>query len=428
MSWLDYVNLGIAIIFFLCYSYQIVYLILSLFKKPIQYPDAPKDKKYAILISARNEEDVIGYLLDSINEQDYPKEQITAFVCADNCTDKTAKVAKEHGAHVYERFNQTYVGKGYALNYMTHMIWEEFGQDAFDAYIVIDADNLLMPNYVTEMNKCFSAGNPLVTGYRNTKNYGDNWVAAGSGLWFLHEARQLNIVRSRLGLSCAVSGTGFMVAKEILKRNDGWKHYLLTEDVEFSIDCIMRGEKIAYCHSAMLFDEQPVKFKQSLRQRLRWSKGFLQIQQYYLPQIIKSIFGKGGFSSFDILMNLAPAYLLTTVSIVCNVVGIILALIVDQMGTLLILRSIAQFLFSLYWFAFVFGTLCVAFEWKNIQASKGKKIWSCFTFPVYMLTYIPISFVAIFKKVSWKPIVHTRSYSLKTLQNGSAPVKKKEKS
>ncbi|MGN1030279.1 MAG: glycosyltransferase family 2 protein, partial [Butyricicoccaceae bacterium] len=105
-------------------------------KKPVKY------HRIAVLIAARNESGVIGQLLDTVNNQTYPSELLSAIVIADNCTDNTAEVARAHGAHVIERFNKMLVGKGYALNYAFERIKETFGERYFDAYIVVDADNL----------------------------------------------------------------------------------------------------------------------------------------------------------------------------------------------------------------------------------------------------------------------------------------------
>ena len=83
-----------------------------------KFKPAKNKHKYGILIAARNEETVIGNLLDSINKQDYPKDKLTVFVVADNCTDNTAEIARKHGAKVYERFDDTKKTKGFALEFL----------------------------------------------------------------------------------------------------------------------------------------------------------------------------------------------------------------------------------------------------------------------------------------------------------------------
>ena len=87
----------IGTIFSILLAYKAFYFAIGfLFTR--KFKPAKKNHKYAIVIAARNEENVIGNLLDSINKQDYPKELLTTFVVADNCTDNTAKIARNHGA------------------------------------------------------------------------------------------------------------------------------------------------------------------------------------------------------------------------------------------------------------------------------------------------------------------------------------------
>ena len=177
------VNYYIAVVFVLCYSYQLFYVLVPIFKKAKPHKEV-KLHRYAVLISARNEEAVIGHLIDSIKSQTYPSELVTTFVVADNCTDSTAKIAADAGAVVYERFNKNQVGKGYALDFLTERINEDYGEEFFDGFFVFDADNLLDKHYIEEMNKTFSDGYNITTSYRNSKNYGDNWISAGYALWF----------------------------------------------------------------------------------------------------------------------------------------------------------------------------------------------------------------------------------------------------
>ena len=166
METIKLINFIIATVFFVCYSYQFAYILVPYLKK--EKPHKPAElHRYAVLISARNEELVIGNLLDSISAQDYPSSLVRVFVVADNCTDKTAKVARAHGAIVYERFNDKLVGKGYALEYLLDRIGEEYG-DVFDAYMVFDADNLLSEDYISRMNETFSDGYRIITSYRNS--------------------------------------------------------------------------------------------------------------------------------------------------------------------------------------------------------------------------------------------------------------------
>ena len=128
--------------------------------------------RYAVLIAARNESAVIAQLLESIRQQDYPQDLLDIYVVADNCTDGTASIAREHGARCLSGRTRCRWARATPWAFLLEHIREEYPQERYDGYFVFDADNLLDPHYVTEMNKVFSNGNRAVTGYRNTKNLG----------------------------------------------------------------------------------------------------------------------------------------------------------------------------------------------------------------------------------------------------------------
>ena len=405
MKPIELINFIIICLFFICYSYQFFYIPVSLFKKPKAHRE-PKPHRFAVLIAARNERSVIGELIDSINAQDYPAHLINIFVIADNCTDDTALIAQEHGAVVYTRRDSLHVGKGYALNFLLEQIARDYPAGFFDAFLVLDADNVIAPNYITEMNKTFSDGYGIITSYRNSKNYGDNWISAGYALWFLREARYLNNTRMLLGSSCAVSGTGFLFSREILERCGGWNFFLLTEDIEFSIDNVVRGEKIGYCGTAVLYDEQPTSFRQSWRQRLRWSRGYLQVFSRYGGRLMRGIF-HGSFSCYDMAMNIMPAAVLTGLSVAVNLTAAAANFYIG--GDLRVLGlSVLQTLVNLYMTLFVIGSITTITEWKQIHCSSGKKLLYALTFPVFMFTYVPITVASLFCDVQWQPIRHER--------------------
>ena len=111
----------LTLILAVLYAYQAFYVVVGLLRR--KYPVSGQAKtlhRYAVLISARNEEEVIGELIESLQQQDYPKELLDIYVIADNCTDATAQVARQAGAHVYERFDRVRVGKGYASKLEAH--------------------------------------------------------------------------------------------------------------------------------------------------------------------------------------------------------------------------------------------------------------------------------------------------------------------
>ena len=412
MSILEFVkglNWSIVLLFTLLYLYQGFYLVVGLLLRRHKDRHEPSRlHRFAVVVSARNEEQVIGELLDSLRKQNYPQELLDLYVVADNCTDDTAGAARKAGAFVYERRDPIHKGKGYAMDYLFRQLKEE-GKDCYDGYFVFDADNLVDPSFVREMNRTFDKGYDAVTCYRNS----NNWISAGYSIWFLREARFLNFPRTLLGTNCHVSGTGFLVSSKVIEENGGWPFHLLTEDIQFSVDCAIRGKRIGYCDSAVIYDEQPVTFRQSWDQRLRWSKGFYQVDREYTVPLLKGMLrpGRLGTSCYDMFVTVAPGMLLTLAMILFN--AVVLAACLTQPAYLAarVIHETVGFIGSslgnFYLGLLLYGLCTVLSEWKHIQAPALKKLGYVFTFPIFMFTYIPISIAALVRKVEWKPIYHT---------------------
>lgn len=411
-------NQIIGLLFLVCYFYQMAFIPVALLLKPREYK-AKKQNKYAVIIPARNESAVIGNLITSIKNQNYPIELLDVFVIADNCTDNTAQVARDLGAIVYERYNKTQVGKGYALDYIFNIIMKSHAGAGYDGFFVFDADNLLDENYVAEMNKVFSNGYRVITSYRNSKNYSSNWISSGYAHWFLREAKYLNSARMRLGTTCAISGTGFLVHKDIIERDGGWKQYLLTEDIEFNVKCALEGELIGYCGKAKFYDEQPTGFKESWTQRLRWARGAYQVFTKHGLQLMKAMIKNKSFGCFDMLMTVSPAIVITFTCMFVNSVLLLIGLFSINISPAIItatLEGLRGLFLGFYEMMLVVGVLTLITEWKEIHCPVAKKLLYMITFPLFMLTYLPIAFVALFKRVKWKPIKHTVSKSLEDVR------------
>lgn len=397
-------NLAIAGLFVLCYFNQFLYIFVALFKKDPPHKGEPVPHRFAVLIAARNEEGVIANLVDSLTAQRYPRELYDIFVGADNCTDDTARVAAAHGAIVYERENKKERGKGYVLDFLLSSIDRDYGADRYDAYLIFDADNLVTPDFLTEINKTYSDGYRLVTSYRNTQNYGDSWLSAGSGLWYLRDSRYLNGARHKLGSCCFVGGTGYLFSREVKEECGGFPFHLLTEDAELSSYLALKGEVIGYCPTAEFFDEQPVTLKDSIRQRTRWIQGGAQVFRRYGLRLLRGIFSKKFLTCYDFSMSMAPAYFLSMLAVAANTVCLILGAITGDF--LLTLLQTGILVAACYLFVLFFGFVATLSEWDKIHAPTRKKLKGILTFPLFMLSYVPVCIAAIFKKAEWVPVKH----------------------
>lgn len=271
-------------------AYRTFYFFIGLFFTR-KFKPAKKKHKYGIVIAARNEETVIGNLLDSIKKQDYPMDLITVFVVADNCTDNTAKIAREKGAICYERFDSEHRTKGYALQFLFDRIEEDYGRMNFEGYFVFDADNLLKGDYISRMNDAFDAGEKIITSYRNIKNIDENWITMSFAVHWLRSIRQNHRARSILRLATNIQGTGYLFVNEVVR--DGWKYTSLTEDRGLTADAVAQGYRISYQDAAEFYDEQSPDYKVAYNQKLRWSKGLLiNFKESGFKLFVNIFFGK----------------------------------------------------------------------------------------------------------------------------------------
>ncbi|MBE6731308.1 MAG: glycosyltransferase [Ruminococcaceae bacterium] len=414
-------NLILGVVMMVCFSYQFIYILAALFKKQKKYV-AKKNHRFACIIAARNEGEVVSQLIESLKWQNYDKDLIDIFVVADNCTDNTAEVARSLGAIAYERFDNINKGKGYALNFLFENMYRDYPERDWEAFLFFDADNIVDENFVSEMNKLYDNGFKVATSYRNSKNFGDNWISSGYSLWFLKEAKFLNNPRMTFGTSAVVTGTGFMVASEIVKREGGWKYHSITEDTEFTYERLVEGEIIGYAEDAVIYDEQPTSFKQSIAQRSRWIKGSLFVIGKYLKEVTRCIAVKGSFSCFDMLMNSFPVFFFSCSGMVINIAIIILDFLTVGNLASTLMNAAAMFVGG-YGSLVLLGGLVAISERKRIKAKASEIIRGVLTFPFFMMTYLIAMLKALFSDVTWEPIYHTRAKRPDLLKNVDKKIK-----
>jgi len=274
------------------------YLVLGFFgvyrKKDIK--DYTPNNKFAMIVAAHNEEIVIGNLIESMQKQNYPKELYDIFVIADNCTDKTAQIAGKYDVTVCERKVDDKRGKGYALEWMFEKLFKM--DKSYDSIAIFDADNLVHQDFLKEINSKMNQGYKVVQGYIDSKNPDDSWIATSYSIAFWSQNRLFQLSRNNVGLSNQIGGTGFSIATETLKEL-GWGATCLTEDLEFTCKIVLSGQKVGLAYDAKIYDEKPLKLKQSWVQRRRWMQGFTDVASRYCLKLMKKAIKERKWYVFD---------------------------------------------------------------------------------------------------------------------------------
>lgn len=406
MEYLYIVQQALVWILTIFWLYQLMISICSLVKLKEKPLLIDKNHKFMAIIPAHNEEAVVGNLVESLKNQDYPKDLYDIYVIADNCTDNTAKIAREKGAIVYERFDSEKKTKGYALQWFLQQKIQE--NAPYDAFFVFDADNIVDKGFIKAMNKKLCQGEDVVQGYRDIKNPTDSWVTAGYAIFYWTMHRFYHLARYNLGLSPLLNGTGFMVKFDVIKPN-GWDTQTLTEDIEFSLKRIIKGRKLGWATDAKVYDEQPLGFKQSWTQRTRWSVGHLQCFKYYIKDLAAGVVRNRKMMNVDGLLYLMgmPILIVTLAILVINLI----IYLGDGMTLAGLIWNYAKYLLA----TFIMPPLTALFVLILDKRPIKPMLKGLLCYPLFLGSWILINIKALIKpNTTWEKIDHVRDIKVKS--------------
>lgn len=394
------VPLQIIIFLFTVYFFFIGFFGLWRFKeKKITTPE----KTMAVIVAAHNEQAVIGQLVDNLKQLEYPKELYDIYVIADNCSDNTAKVAGEAGAIVCERTHPTKKSKGYALEWMFEKL---FAMDKkYDAVCIFDADNLVHPRFLMEMNHHLCKGAKIIQGYLDAKNPYDTWVAGTFAIAFWVIDHISHLAKTNLGLSAVLGGTGMCITTDVLKQY-GWRATCLVEDMEFTMKSLAHGIKTTWAHDAIVYDEKPLTFMQSWNQRKRWAQGQFDVAHRFIPVMFKE-----GIKRRDIRILDGCIYLLQPHFLMISTIFIIASYCQLWFGQFY--TSIYTFMPSELMTAIMMGQYILPMIILLKIRAKLKAWFYLLLYPVFIYSWIPIVFIGFFKRNDheWSHTKHTRAIS-----------------
>ncbi len=386
--------------------YQLLVSLCSLVKLKDKPLLEKRENRFMVIIPAHNEEKVVGNLIESLKNQNYPKDKYDIYVIADNCTDITKKVAEDAGAIVYERRSSMEERtKGHALQWFLRQKIAENAQ--YDAFCVFDADNIVDENFLLNMNKKLCQGEEVVQGYRDIKNPTDSWVSAGYAIFYWMMNRFYHLARYNLGLSPLINGTGFMVKFDVIKPN-GWETQTLTEDIEFSLQRIIAGKKLGWSTDAIVYDEQPVGFKQSWSQRSRWTVGHIQCMNLYTKQLAEAVKEKKTAMNFDGLLYIVgsiPMFIITLLLLTVNL-GLYMT---NTFTSAQLFENYARYFIPTFLLPIFTALIIMILDKKPIKPM----IKGLLCYPLFLGSWLLINFKCLFKRdTKWEKIEHIRDIKI----------------
>ncbi len=436
---LGYINQAIIWIVSFAFAVQIIYLFLF-FLPAKKYAPAKVKHRFALVISAHNEADVIAVTLRNLKFLNYPKEQYRVFVIADNCTDDTASIAQRMGATVivHEEEDPKRRNVGWAFRYAIPKILEMYPD--VEAFIRLDADNILHPDYVDKMNDVFDSGVELARGYNHSTNLMQNPIAGVSGMWYIRDCRFNCQARSALGIGQMMVGGGMMFSAEIM-RQYGWQEVGISEDAEFTMDMLLKKRKAAYQKEAIVYEDQPSTLKDLFKRNYRMGNGLFKLFFTHGLRCFGKFFISLRYSLLDVFFSMlfmpiavlcvfwfAPYYIYLTIfhfasgggwspEAGCSDCGFFVNFAGLEMNVLLFIGWILLLAFVI---PFILQAMFVyLLDYKRIGVGFWKLLPTMLSFPMFMIIYaLGIAFGAV-SHPKWKSAKRNKQYDesfIKTIE------------
>jgi 1,2-diacylglycerol 3-beta-glucosyltransferase len=331
-------------------------------------------RRFAVVIPAHNEEHGIVDTITSILRVEYPRDRFDVVVLADNCTDSTAARASGAGAVVLERREPALRGKGHALRWGFDRLFE--GERTYDAFIVVDADSVVSPNYLTVMNRYLERGAPVLQSSDLVDPGNCAWNAQMTRIGFLLYNYVRPLGRNALGGTAGLRGNGMCFSAEVLRKNP-WDAFSVTEDLEYGLHLFTAGVNVTFVPEATVLAVMPQNPENAEGQRARWEGGRLAIIREYAWPLLRGAMHGRPLASLDAFFDLVTPALVT-------ITGFVLAAGLVTLG-LDLLGFTSMGTYSVLWGAAAVAACVHLTAWLRIASAEQSLYRALFQLPRFAL-------------------------------------------
>jgi cellulose synthase/poly-beta-1,6-N-acetylglucosamine synthase-like glycosyltransferase len=344
---LNIIQIVLLILLGLATLYILIFSIASLFYKQQHYSDNGNIKRMAVLVPGYKEDEVIIEVATLALEQEYPTPLFDVVIIADSFKERTLTALKKLPIKLIEvSFDKSTKSK--ALNKAMATLDKDY-----DIAVVLDADNVMAPDFLAKINAAFENDFIAVQGHRTAKNTNNSWAILDA----ISEEINNNIFRKGhrvLGLSSAIIGSGMAFRYDYFKTLMSTVTAVGGFDKEIELKILKEGSKIIYLDDALVYDEKIQKSDVFGNQRRRW----LSAQLHYFRKDIlcacKHLLIKGNVDYFDKAIQFIqpPRILLLGAVLICSFSFIITNYFLDNQvhltnyWVLLAVACVLSFVFS----------------------------------------------------------------------------------
>ncbi|MGO9480401.1 MAG: glycosyltransferase family 2 protein [Candidatus Kryptoniota bacterium] len=309
----------------LLFALYLAFLTLLAMTRRSKPPHMPKTlRRFAVMVPAHNEESVIEKTLRSLKQIYYPTDKFDIVVIADNCTDRTAAIAREMNVVVLERFDAINAGKGYALRWCMEQLIDS-GRP-YDAFVVIDADTVVSTNILSVMNGYLEDGAECIQCSDMVVSQPGAWSPEMTRVAFILHNFVRPLGKMAIGWSAGLNGNGMCFSRNLIE-NKMWSSYSRVEDLEHSIQLLLENIKIQFAPEATVRAIMPTDPRNAETQRKRWEMGRFALIRKYALSLIAGAARKRSSMILDSMIDLiTPAlvnlFLFTAAGLAVNILAV----------------------------------------------------------------------------------------------------------
>ena len=239
-----------------------------------------------LVVAARDEEAVIGRLVERLAALSYPADRLKIWIVDDGSEDRTPEVLSEYQARfpqlqVLRRPRDAGGGKSGALNAVLPNLQGRW-------LLVLDADAQLQPDLLERLVRFAEQGGWSAVQLRKSVVNPDlNWLTRAQAMEMALDAV---IQQGRLfsGGVVELRGNGQLLQREAVLSCEGFNEATVTDDLDLSFRLLVQQQPVALLWDPPVQEEAVTAWSALWRQRQRWAEGGLQRFFDYWPQLTGS--------------------------------------------------------------------------------------------------------------------------------------------
>ncbi|MBX4192141.1 glycosyltransferase family 2 protein [Candidatus Parcubacteria bacterium] len=284
-------TLAIDVCLFIALFFEVFLLIAFFERKPsTKTREMPKHfPSITMVVPCFNEEKTLKSTIESLLQLEYPKEKLSIMIVDDGSKDNTRKISEEL-AKQYRQVEYVFKengGKYTALNLAIERVQT-------DLIGCLDADSFVVKDALIEAVKKFES-DPAVMAITPAMK-----VHKPTTILELMQSVEYTFgifykkMFDNLAALNVLPGPFSIYRKEVFQKIGLFRHAHNTEDMEIAFRMHAHGLKIVNAHTALVYTTVPTTLRSLIKQRTRWSQGFLQNSRDYSYMFFNPRFGHFG--------------------------------------------------------------------------------------------------------------------------------------